>query len=128
MTLQKPDKPAKLRGMRGTCVINTRGTEVDAYGAYTPTSNTAKSDIPCTLEVMSPAEAFKYGKDTTQTMYRLKCCVRHQDGTDIRLNHGQDVTVTCNYFPSGENFVVVGEGHQQGASGIQIAVLRQEGR
>lgn len=128
MAFTKPDKPAKLRGMRGSLVINTRGTEVDATGAFAPTTNATKSAIPCTLEIMSPAEAFKNGKDTDLTMYRIRLAIRHQDGTDIRLDHGQDITVTCNTFTSGAVMVCVGAGHQQGRSGQQLVIARLESR
>ena len=128
MAFTKPDKPAKLRGMRATLTINTRGTEVDAYGSYTPTTNTVKSNIACTIEIMSPGEVFKFGKDTDVSMYRIKLCIRHQDGTDIRLDHGQDITVTSNYFPNGEAMTVIGSGHQQGKSGIQLVIARKETR
>ena len=128
MGVAKPDKPAKLRGMRGTLTINTRGTQVDSTGMYAPTSSTAKTDIVCTVEVMSPGESFRNGHDTDLTMYRIKLPVRHQDGSDIRLDHGQDITVTYNYFPSGTSMECIGSGHQQGASGIQLVIARERSR
>ena len=128
MAFDKPDKPAKLRGMRGTLTIHTRGIEKDSAGMYKPTTTTDKEDIACTLEVMSPGEAFRNGHDTDLTMYRIKLCVRHQDGSDIRLSHGQDITVTSNYFPSGRAMSVIGSGHQQGRSGIQMVIAREESR
>lgn len=126
MTLSKPDKPAKLRGMSGTLVIVTDGNEVDSYGAYNPTATATNLGVPCSLNLMTPAEAVQYGKDTDRSMYRARCPIRHQDGTDIRLEHGQKVIVTNTMFPSGMIFSVVGRGAPQGISGMQMLALIEE--
>jgi len=128
MGFGKPDKPAKIRSARGVVSIYTKGAEVDATGAYKPTTESGVVHVPCTLEVMSPSEAIKFGKDTDQTMYRIKLPIRRQGGADIRVTHGQVLEVTSNIFPLGERMEAVGAGHQQGRSGIQFVVARKESR
>lgn len=126
MTFTKPDKPARLRGMNGSCSIHTIGSEVDATGAYTPSSETTVANIPCALNQMSAAEALQYGKETDKTMYRLRLPLRSPSGVDIRLGFGQEVTVTTNSFTSGTRMVVVGMGAPQGRSAMQLLTVMEK--
>jgi len=126
MTFTKPDKPARLRGMNGSCTIETPGTEVDATGAYKPSTTTDVTGIPCNLTVMTPAEAMQWGKDNDKTAYRLRLPLRSPSGADIRLAHGQNIIVTTNLFPSGTRMIVTGRGAPQGGSGMQMLAVTEE--
>lgn len=128
MTFIKPDKPAKLRGMRGVMTITTNAASKDADGMYVPGAATNTLSVPARLDVMSPGEAVRMGHDTDETVYRLRCNVRHQDGADIRITHDQRLTITSPEHPSGGKFVVIGRGHSQGRSGIQTVIVKLENR
>ena len=127
MTFVKPDKPTKLRGVRGTMDIVTNADTTTASGMYVPGSATTVTDIPITMSIVTPSEAFKLGHDTDETIWRLRAPIRHQDGSDIRLTHNQYIVVTDAQFTA-EDFTVIGRGQMQGRSGIQTAIVRREAR
>ena len=128
VTFIKPDKPAKIRGMSGTLTISTDAGSVSADGMYTRGTATTETSVPASLSIASPAEAFKMGHDTDETVYKLRCPLRHPDGTDIRLTHDQRLTMTNAEYPSGGAFIVIGRGQPQGRSGIQTAIARKDNR
>lgn len=126
MTFIKPDKPAKLRGMRGMMTITTYAESQDANGSYVRGAATNVMNVPARLDVVSPGEAVRMGHDSDETVYRLRCNVRYQDGSDIRTTHDQVLTITSPEFPSGAAFRVIGRGQPMGRSGFQNAVVRRE--
>lgn len=123
----KPDKPTKLRGVSGTMSIITSASGVSASGMYSPGAATTVADIPIKMNIVTPAESFKLGHDMDETIWRLRCPIRHQDGSDIRLEHNQYVVITNAEFTA-EDFTVIGRGQMQGRSGIQTAIVRREAR
>lgn len=108
--------------------IITDADDVSANGMYKPGTTTTKASVPASLTIASPAEVFRMGHDVDETVYKLRCPLRHQDGTDIRLTHDQRFTITNAEFPSGGGFIVIGRGHPQGRSGIQNAIARRDDR
>lgn len=127
MTLMRPDKPCRVRGMRGSMVISTQEYATDAVGASVPSVTSTVSDVPCRLDVMSPGEALRYGYSRDESVYRLTCSVRAPTGADIRLDHNQFVTVTDGEFTA-EEFSVQGVGKPEGSSGMQTVIVKRRGR
>lgn len=127
MTLLKPDKPCRVRGMRGSMTISTQEWTTDDAGAAVPSVTSTVVDVPCRLDVMSPGEALRYGYSRDESVYRLTCPVRSPAGVDIRLDHNQFVTVTNGEF-TGEKFSVQGVGKPEGSSGMQTVVVKRRGR
>jgi hypothetical protein len=119
MAYGRPDKPAKIRGATHDMTITTLDEPADAYGMATPAVGSTKLNVPVKLDTLSPAESVRLGHDVDETVYRVSCPVRYQDGTSIVLAHKQRVTI------SSVEYEINGAGQPQGRSGIQHATIKK---
>lgn len=128
MPLAKPPKPAKIRGTNATITLVRQDFgNLSASGMPYPSTGSTELLIPCTIEALSPGEAFKYGHAVNETVYRLLTNVRAPDGSDIVLKHNQYIIVTSHpSIAASTEMQINGAGKPEGDSGWQTAILKVE--
>ncbi|MBO6739043.1 MAG: hypothetical protein JJ916_04200 [Phycisphaerales bacterium] len=122
-TLGPPDLPASLALYNATATISTPdyGT-LSNSGMPTRTLGSTESNVPCRLDTITPGQALKYGYVVDETAFRMICPIRKEDGSDLRIDKNQYVTI------GGVQYMTLGAGRQEGMSGEQTAILKKEDR
>lgn len=130
MAFAKAPKPAKFRGANASMTIVTQDFgNLSADG--TPYQAVGSNDtlIPCTIEVMSPGEAVKYGHAVNETVYRVLCPVMGPNGSSDLLKHNQYIIVSDHPTIADDTTLQInGGGKPEGDSGWQTAIAKKDAK